>query len=81
MTSLQVLILEYQVADLYSKKNGYLTRLADLKQLKAFAISDNYGPMAGKEEALWMIKNWPKLRRVYESQTLMEFRITLLKKR
>ncbi|KAK3823169.1 MAG: hypothetical protein J3Q66DRAFT_330996, partial [Benniella sp.] len=81
MTSLQVLILNHRIQDLYFKKNGYLTRLADLKQLRSFDLGGNVcGENVGTEEALWMVKNWPKLLRVYEPQSL-EFEKTLLRKR
>ncbi|KAF9361560.1 hypothetical protein BGX34_007069 [Mortierella sp. NVP85] len=81
MTSLQVLFLDYRIADLYFMENGYLTRLADLKQLRDFDLGSNLGGVIGKEEALWMIKNWPKLLRVYGPPTLVEFEMTLRRKR
>ncbi|KAF9342865.1 hypothetical protein BGX34_007529, partial [Mortierella sp. NVP85] len=47
--------------DVYRKKHGYLEQLAGLKQLKVLDLTNtDYGKF-GKQEALWMAENWPKL--------------------
>jgi len=67
MTSLQVLILDYPIPDLFFKENGYLIRLADLKQLRVFDLGSNISPV-GEEEALWMVENLPRLLEVHAPQ-------------
>ncbi|KAK3823166.1 MAG: hypothetical protein J3Q66DRAFT_397632 [Benniella sp.] len=69
LTRLQELFIECGLRDLFLKRHGYLTRLADLKQIKVFKfgeISDDQE--SGKEEALWMFENWPRLLEVHTPQ-------------
>ncbi|KAK3823168.1 MAG: hypothetical protein J3Q66DRAFT_437577 [Benniella sp.] len=81
LTRLQELFIECSLRNLFFKRHGYLTRLADLKQIKVF----NFGKISddresGKEEALWMVENWPRLLEVHIPQ-MDEFDEVLLEKR
>ncbi|KAF9361559.1 hypothetical protein BGX34_007068 [Mortierella sp. NVP85] len=81
LENLQVLSMGGQVKDLYLKKHGYLTQLADLKELQVFDLGTTWNNKFGKREALWMIENWPKLMQVIAQGTPPIFKGTLLKKR
>jgi len=81
LACLQELIIGCDLKNMYLKKHGYLARLADLKQLKVFDLANTSHKTFGKQEALWMIKNWPKLLQVYEPGAPEIFRETLLAKR
>ncbi|KAK3823167.1 MAG: hypothetical protein J3Q66DRAFT_138605 [Benniella sp.] len=81
LTRLQELFIECGLRNLFLKRHGYLTRLADLKQIKVFNfgyISDDRE--SGKEEALWMVENWPRLLEVHTPQ-MDELDEVLLEKR
>ena len=81
LESLQELIIECRVNNLFLKKHGYLTRLADLKELKVFDLAKVSHKSFGKQEALWMANNWPKLLQVYAEDVPAIFNDTLLEKR
>ncbi|KAK3823161.1 MAG: hypothetical protein J3Q66DRAFT_330988 [Benniella sp.] len=81
LTSLQVLILGDNVKDLYLNRHKYLTQLANLKQLKVFDLAKISHKAFGKQEALWMVKNWPKLLQVYARNAPVTFKEILQEKR
>ncbi|KAK3823157.1 MAG: hypothetical protein J3Q66DRAFT_397625 [Benniella sp.] len=81
LESLQELIIECDMNNLYLKRHGYLAQLAGLKELKVFDLAKVSHKSFGKQEALWMVKNWPKLLQVYAEDIPAIFNETLLEKR
>ncbi|KAK3823162.1 MAG: hypothetical protein J3Q66DRAFT_138599 [Benniella sp.] len=81
LTSLQVLILGDDVKDLYLNRHKYLAQLANLKELKVFDLAEISHKAFGKQEALWMVKNWPKLLQVYARNAPVTFKEILQEKR
>jgi hypothetical protein len=81
LTSMQVLVLGDNVEDLYLNRHGCLAQLANLKELKVFDLAEISHKAFGKQEALWMVKNWPKLLQVYARNAPVIFKETLLEKR
>ncbi|KAK3823135.1 MAG: hypothetical protein J3Q66DRAFT_437548 [Benniella sp.] len=82
MKSLQGLSIGCRQRELYLMKAGYLTQLGGLKQLEAFGIVSIRSKMSGRNEALWMANNWPKLVQVYSSREASEIvERTLLEER
>ncbi|KAF9348488.1 hypothetical protein BGX34_002458 [Mortierella sp. NVP85] len=81
LTSLQVLILGKDEEDLYLNRHGYLAQLANLKELKVFDLAKISHKASGKQEALWMVKSWPKLLQVYARKAPVIFKETLQEKR
>ncbi|KAF9364073.1 hypothetical protein BGX34_002575 [Mortierella sp. NVP85] len=79
LKGLRELRIGYQ-RELYLMKSGYLTRLADLKQLEVFDLARTPPVVFGKDEALWMADNWPRLTQVYSHGASEDFRRTLLEK-
>jgi hypothetical protein len=81
LRSLQKLSIGFNVEDLCLKINGYLEQLASLNQLKIFDLASTPHGSIGKQEALWMVNNWPMLSQVHAQDATMIFRGTLLKNR
>jgi hypothetical protein len=81
LEGLQELIIECDMKNLYLKRHGYLAQLAGLKELKVFDLAKVSHKSFGKQEALWMVKNWPKLLQVYAVDIPAIFNETLLEKR
>ncbi|KAK3823159.1 MAG: hypothetical protein J3Q66DRAFT_330987 [Benniella sp.] len=81
LRSLQKLSIGFNVEDLCLKMHGYLEQLAGLKQLKIFDLASTPHGSIGKQEALWMIKNWPVLSQVHAQYASTIFRGTLQKNR
>ena len=67
--------------DMYVKKHGYLEQLAGLKQLKVLDLRNTLCAKFGKQEALLMVKNWPKLLQVNEKGLPKAFKKALRMKR
>ncbi|KAF9348487.1 hypothetical protein BGX34_002457 [Mortierella sp. NVP85] len=67
--------------DMFCKKFGYLKQLAGLKQLKVLDLSKAAHSNFGKQHALWMAMNWPKLLQVRGQDLPVMFKRTLLKRR
>jgi len=67
--------------DMYVKKHGYLEQLAGLKQLKVLDLRNTLCAKFRKQEALWMVNNWPKLLQVNEEGLPEAFKKTLRMKR
>jgi len=71
---LECLIIEYPIADRSGCSEGLMIRLdcglghlASLQQLTNFSIVTTYNNrfcQPGREEVVWMVKNWRKLRRI-----------------
>ncbi|KAK3823155.1 MAG: hypothetical protein J3Q66DRAFT_437568 [Benniella sp.] len=80
LKSLQLLNLGCDIA-MYVKKHGYLEQLAGLKQLKILDLTNTLCAGLGKQEALWMVENWPKLLQVNEKGLPEVFKKTLRMKR
>ncbi|KAF9364074.1 hypothetical protein BGX34_002576 [Mortierella sp. NVP85] len=81
MKNLQQLKLGCDQKDLYLLKSGYLTQLADLKQMRVFDLATTPRKRFGKQEGSWMAKNWPRLVRVYSRGASAYFRRGILEKR
>jgi hypothetical protein len=62
-------------------KSGYLGQLAGLKRLRAFDLDETMPKGFGELEALWMVRNWPKLAQVKGKCASEAFKTTLLAKR
>ena len=80
MKGLQELQIGYS-RELYTMESGYLTQLADLKQLWMFDLVLTPDTKFGKIEALWMADNWPRLIQVYSRGASEVFCRTLLERR
>ncbi|KAK3823163.1 MAG: hypothetical protein J3Q66DRAFT_366347 [Benniella sp.] len=81
LTSLQVLDIRCDMHNLYLDQHGYLTQLADLKELKVIHLGKISHKTFGTQEALWMAKNWPKLLQVTALNAPAIFKKTLREKR
>ncbi|KAF9364081.1 hypothetical protein BGX34_002583 [Mortierella sp. NVP85] len=81
MKSLQDLSIGCRQRGLYLIQSGYLTQLGDLKQLEVFDLTGSPSEEFGRDEALWMANNWPRLVQVRRHGTLGIFKQTLLEKR
>ncbi|KAK3823137.1 MAG: hypothetical protein J3Q66DRAFT_330938 [Benniella sp.] len=81
MKSLQDLSIGCRQKGLYLMQSGYLTQLGDLKQLEVFDLASTPPEEFGRDEALWMASNWPRLIRVQSHGASEIFRQTLLEER
>ena len=61
LKSLQDLGIGCRQRELYLMQSGYLTQLEDLKQLEVFDLASTSPDEFGRNEALWMANNWPRL--------------------
>jgi len=67
--------------DLYLMKSGYLTQLEGLKQLEVFDLASAPPEEFGRNEALWMANNLPRLAQVFTHGASEVFKRSLLEKR
>jgi len=81
LTNLRALTIRGDLKDLYLDQHGYLAQLTDLKRLQVFDLAKISQNEFGKQEALWMVKNWPRLLKVYARDAPTIFKETLLEER
>jgi hypothetical protein len=81
LRDLERLQLSCSQDDLFLMKRGYLGQLAGLKQLRTLDLNKTPPSEFGELEALWMLRNWPKLAQVKDQGAPDVFRTTLLAKR
>ncbi|KAF9364072.1 hypothetical protein BGX34_002574 [Mortierella sp. NVP85] len=81
LRDLEKLQLSCSQDDLFLMKRGYLGQLAGLKRLRTLDLNKTPPSEFGELEALWMLRNWPKLAQVKDQGAPEVFRTTLLAKR